>query len=545
MKMKKILISAFLLSLAAGAGAQGWTDALNYSDVDYLGTARSVGLGNAMTAVGGDLGSLTFNPAGSAVAGYSQFTITPGLSVSTVFSQGSLMDEYDAPVCFQDPVTERMSRLKVPNFGVMTVFDTHNRSGLKRVSFGLVGNMTRDYTNRILASGTNVNTTVAGSLASQADGFPTSVVGGGYDQDLDIQPSWESMVGFHSGIFSAVPGKDNLYSGVTERVLDNGNRALAGRIGQQYKLQRSGYKYDLLMNVGLDFNDRFVLGANVGVVSLNYREDETRSEEAAGEGFPTRFQSLRARSSFRDEGDGVYLKVGFIARPFDGLRIGAAIQTPTLMQIREEYALEGCSVVDGSVLLRSTPKDEWYYNLTTPFRANAGLAYTFGKVAMLSADYEYTDYRGMRFSVYDDYAYDFSMANLDIQDLTGAVHAVRAGLELKPAQSLAIRVGYNLTTGAQYNYLTDDGDVAPLLGEDRTAQIRTAVSFGLGYSSSDSFFADFAVRFQYLPNEYITPYYYYFRDAKGKLYKDLDVPVPELCASSSVCNALLTLGWRF
>ena len=69
MTMKRFFLSAFFLSLAAGAGAQGWVDALNYSETDYLGTARSVGMGNAMTAVGGDLGSLTFNPAGSAVAG--------------------------------------------------------------------------------------------------------------------------------------------------------------------------------------------------------------------------------------------------------------------------------------------------------------------------------------------------------------------------------------------------------------------------------------------------------------------------------------------
>ena len=70
MTMKRILAAAFLSVMALQAGAQGWTDALNFSENDYLGTARSVGMGNAMTAVGGDLGSLTFNPAGSDRAGY-------------------------------------------------------------------------------------------------------------------------------------------------------------------------------------------------------------------------------------------------------------------------------------------------------------------------------------------------------------------------------------------------------------------------------------------------------------------------------------------
>ena len=48
----------------------------------YYGTARSIALGGAMTALGGDLGSVTYNPAGSAVNHYSQFTITPAVSVA-------------------------------------------------------------------------------------------------------------------------------------------------------------------------------------------------------------------------------------------------------------------------------------------------------------------------------------------------------------------------------------------------------------------------------------------------------------------------------
>ena len=151
--MKKILAAVFLSVMALQAGAQGWTDALNFSENDYLGTARSVGMGNAMTAVGGDLGSLTFNPAGSAVASYSQFTITPGLSISTVTAQGSLAEG------FEDRYRTRNSRMGLPNFGAMMAYDTRNKRGLKRVTFGIVGNVTRDYTNKLRASGTNGSTT--------------------------------------------------------------------------------------------------------------------------------------------------------------------------------------------------------------------------------------------------------------------------------------------------------------------------------------------------------------------------------------------------
>ena len=540
--MKKILAVAFLSALALQAGAQSWTDALNFSDNDYLGTARSVGMGNAMTAVGGDLGSLTFNPAGSAVASYSQFTITPGLSFTTVTAKGSLVDDAGYPNGFENSYRTRYGRMNIPNFGVMMAYDTRNRSGLKRVSFGIVGNVTRDYTNRLRADGTNANTTLAGSLASQADGFSPEVLSGDfYAKNI---PSWETMAGYQSGIFGQLNGS---YVGLTESLWDNGDIRITDKIGQYYGLKRAGSKYDLLMNFGLDFNDRFYLGANLGLVTIDYRSDENRSEEAiTGIDYGNGFQSLRMRSSIRDVGSGVYLKVGFIARPTDGLRIGAAIQTPTLFDIREVYQLEGQSVANNKEMVKSSPKDEWFYRLKSPFRANVGVAYTIAKMALLSADYEYTDYSGMKLSPSFDeaYYYDFSDQNLDIKDFAGAVHALRLGAEIKPAPQLALRVGYNLTTGAQYNTISDSGQVVSLSDQERKEQIRTAVSFGIGYSSPGSFFMDAAVRFQYLPNEYFTPYWYYVRE-NGNLYTDANVVTPEICSQSAVCNALLTLGWRF
>ena len=44
------------------------------------GTARSVAMGNAFTALGGDMGSISINPASSAVYRYSEFSITPSIT---------------------------------------------------------------------------------------------------------------------------------------------------------------------------------------------------------------------------------------------------------------------------------------------------------------------------------------------------------------------------------------------------------------------------------------------------------------------------------
>jgi len=522
--MKRIFASVFLVSLALGAGAQTLQDAYDFAGNDYLGTARSVGMGNAVTAVGGDLGSLTFNPAGSAVASYSQFTITPGLTISSVVGQGTLVN--GTPYGFEDKVRTPSTRMNLPNFGGIVVYDTRRSRGLRRVSFGLVGNLTRDYNYRLRASGTNSETTLAGSLASQADGYPESVLQGGFYQN--DMPSWETMVGYKAGLFDPISGRDGAYIGLTERLLSSGEVQLADRIGQYYGLRRSGSKYDLLMNFALDFSDRFYVGANIGITTLDYRSDETRAEDGlAGITYPSGFESLQMRNAIRDEGSGIYAKIGFIARPTTGLRIGAAIQTPTLMRIRENYQLEGRSVADGVEWTQSSPEDEWYYSFRTPLRVDAGIAYTIGKIAMVSADYEYFNYNRMRFvSDDDDYA-DFGDVNGEIRDYAQAAHAIRIGGELKPIPKMALRVGYNYTS-------SPDVDVK---------EGRQNVSFGIGYSSDGSFFLDAAVRFQFLPNEFITPYYYYDWDAAGTYTSP--VVTPEICSQASLCNALLTLGWRF
>ena len=537
MTMKKILTSVFLLSLALQAGAQewpNWMDALNFSENDYLGTARSVGMGNAMTAVGGDLGSLTFNPAGSAVAGYSQFTITPGFSISTVTAQGSYGEG------FQDAYKTRKRRMGLPNFGAMMSYDTGNKRGLKRLSFGIVGNVTRDYTNKLRANGTNTTTSVAGSLASQAVGHSVEDFNRPYDQ-TDIS-FWKTMVAWKGGLFEQLDGQ---YVGITESILDNPTHdvILTDKISQYYGLERKGSKYDLLMNFGMDFNDNFYLGANIGITTLNYRWDETRSEDAIpGIDYGNAFEYLRFRTAIDDEGTGLYAKIGFIARPFTGFRIGAAIQTPTVMQIFQSYTLEGTSLALNEPLTASSPVDEWFYNVISPWRANVGVAYTIGKFGIVSADYEFTDYSAMKFTPANNRGFndDFSYENRDIQDFCGPVYAIRLGAEIKPAPTLALRVGYNLTTGAQYNKLTYDDRVVALSSDERFDQLRTAVSFGAGYSSPGSFFADFAIRFQYLPNEYFTPYMYYNTDNQEILDR-----IPEICGQSALCNALLTLGWRF
>ena len=71
--MKKIIPLTLLAAVSVNAAAQNVQDALRFSENNYYGTARSISMGNAFTALGGDLGSINLNPAGSAVNSFSGF----------------------------------------------------------------------------------------------------------------------------------------------------------------------------------------------------------------------------------------------------------------------------------------------------------------------------------------------------------------------------------------------------------------------------------------------------------------------------------------
>ena len=556
--MKRIITFVLGATLAFSAAAQTWQDALLFSENDYSGTARGVAMGNALTAIGGDAGSLIFNPAGSATASYSQITITPGIT----FSLSNTRPSADNMESFHGlSINNTYARMKLPNVGFIFNMETGRRTGLKRMSFGVVVNSTNNFTGRFKMAGVNGDNSYAASLASSADGFAEDVLANGdwyYSGDPSRMPAWVDMTGYRSGMFNGVTGRDGAYVALTEIIDDEGNFRLAAPVYQQYGQQSYGAKTDAIINFAMNFSDKFYVGANVGITALRYTLSEFWSEAPENvNDFPTirysdgttaQFESLRMNRKYRMAGTGVYLKVGALWRPVAGLRVAAAIQTPTVLNLTERYGYSGEVRLGGKFGSdASSPEDEWIYALVSPFRANVGVAYTIGSRAVVSADYEFVNYGQARFrSRTSDFEYatgSFSNVNMDIKDLLGPTHQLRLGGELKVSSLLSLRAGYNLTTGAQRNYL----DGLPLSTADRLAQFKHSVSAGVGFSFGRAF-VDLAVRARFVPNDYVIPYNYYYAPDPYQYYNkvvDDYILTPEVVVKSTLVDALVTVGWRF
>ena len=80
MKMKRIYVAALLSLSAATLWAQQEMDAYRYSPMDLNGTARSIGMGGAFGALGGDMSAMSHNPAGIAVYRSSELQTTLALT---------------------------------------------------------------------------------------------------------------------------------------------------------------------------------------------------------------------------------------------------------------------------------------------------------------------------------------------------------------------------------------------------------------------------------------------------------------------------------
>ena len=539
--MKKTAITVLLMAMAAAAYGQTAYDALTFSENNYEGSARTVAMGNAFTALGGDIGAVNINPAGSAVAGYSQFAITPALTFSTMTSQGvSPYGNGDLPY-FQKQMKSGITKFSIPNFGVTFNWDTGRKSGLKKMTFGFIVSKTAGWDEDVYAAGENNTTSFMGQMAAEATdmGYTGSQLNAA--DAYDFMP-WKAVAGYQSGMISTYGGYDDQFVGASELIFSNPESgydeiALGGTLNQTYGRRVSGAKYDYIFNVGANVSDFLYLGANLGLNALEYGYSEYFKEKAADpsdfgivfdDGSTVYFDQMRYNYGYTANGSGFFAKLGFIVTPVTGLRIGGAIQTPTITTIDETWDMSASTTFSDSNFngSSSSPYGENRYTLRSPMRANLGLAYTFGTLGVLSAEYEMCDYSGMRFkgSSYDrEY---FEEVNAEIRQIFGTAHSFRAGIEVRPLSCLALRAGYNLSTNA---------------GKTGLATNTQNLSFGFGYSSKGSFFTDVAVRGTFLPDEYFMPYADYIYDDNG----NISAPTPEIRIHQSLWKALWTFGWRF
>ncbi|NOY37700.1 MAG: hypothetical protein GXO83_09000 [Chlorobi bacterium] len=420
--MRKSTIIMILFMLAAVTlHAQNETDALRYGQLFRTGgTARSLSMGNAFGALGGDMGALSINPAGIGVFRRGAFSFSPSY----------LFDKTSADY-LGETRSEFENKLSIGNVGFVSTYNTGRDKGWVSMSFGATYNKETNYSKQIQIAARNNNGSYLNYFANMADGW-----------NITDLYAYEEALAYNVYLIDTVNGDPYDYETILSEYGDMANSTYGEM--QRRTISRSGYSSEYLFTFGANFSYNFYLGGSLSIQSLRYKRTFTHNE-TDDQGTIYEFDYFRFNDNLETVGTGMGLKLGFIYKPVKILRIGGAVHFPVVYRLRDNYytTIEaGYDFADSqgnTVYNDQSPDGNYTYRLSTPLHAILSGALVFGKLGLVSLDYEYVDYSNLRLRNGED-GYDFADKNDAIQSAYTSVHNLRAGAEIRLG-TLSVRGG--------------------------------------------------------------------------------------------------------
>jgi hypothetical protein len=395
--MKKIFCFLFAALTVAAAQAQTASDALRFSYIpSYGGTARTIGVGGAMGALGGDFATVSMNPAGLATYRMSEFTFTAGFHTAKATSE--LLNSGIGAT------TQRSTNFSTDNLGLVFA---HQPTGSKwkTVNYSFGYNRFQDF---------NSSTYYEGSTK----GSMTARWRDAANLDKNFDPFEGYLAAETFAIYKGVlPGsRDSLW-------LSDFDADPSKLVYKNQVIETSGSLGEMSFALAGNYDEKLQLGLTIGVPILRYTESKTY-KEADKDNKILYFDRMQYDQNLSTSGSnslasGVNVKLGAILRPTKAMRVGLAFHSPTTLWLNDRYdaTLEyGYTTASGKVYndAAKSPDGNTNYTLTTPWRALGSFAYLFGKSGFLSADVEWADYSKANFSYDKKYVTEQNAVNKDI-----------------------------------------------------------------------------------------------------------------------------------
>lgn len=547
--ISRIFQILMLTAIPATAAAQSSIDALTLSDTELRGTSRFMSMAGAFTALGGDLSTLTQNPAGIGVYRGSDVALTLDLSFlsnkSSNIPGGATMNNthFDA---------NTIGYVGTMNFGSNSVMSTF--------SWGVSYNRLKSFTRNYRGSGIPLQTSMSNYIALMSDGIdPENMISkSGYDPYQDSQINWMNILAFNGAITTPTIVTDNAgkvtdiyYDGLFQYDVpaQDGKPAIPATTGTAgFKVRERGYADEYNIAFGGNLANVVQWGLDLGITDLTHEQWTSYDEALQG-------ANIRAGNEYYDvieEGDcdwqidnwkkttgtGFNLKFGLILKPVQELRIGVAVHTPTWYSMTTSYNANltygGSNRVQRD---RGTNTAVYDWNLRTPWKLMFGLAGVIGGRGIISADYEYSAYDKMHTS--DSYG-DFDDYNDDIATYFRATNTLRLGAEFRVTPQFSLRLGYSY---ASSNVKSDAADNNLEIYTSGTNlgytfnQSSNYVTAGLGYRTG-GFYVDLA----YVNRQRTSTYHCFtpFQD-----YDGLWTLAPQAKIKENANQLALTVGYKF
>ena len=422
--MKRIILSISLMfGLLVVGFSQNDLEALRYSQSFLGGTARSIGMGGAFGALGGDFISLSINPAGIGMYRSKEFTITPTFhhDMTTSTFLGTQIDE-------------RRYNFHLNNLGLVMSFPLGGSSSWRYVNLGIGYNALDNYYQDIVMEGVNHNSSITDRFVWDAAGL--------YNDELS---SFGAGLAWDTWLISESDSTGLNYGSVLN---DYGNSSYAFGQNQRRVIQSTGTKGEYMLSVGANYNDKLFIGATFGISRIDFFQEVSHVEEDLDGTVPD-LDNLYFYTNLKTQGTGFTFKIGATYRPIELLRIGAAVHLPTYYKMDDDYYSYMEAVYDsprsldtlGYTTYSAESPDGYYeYELNTPFKFIGSVAVQIKKFAIISLDYEYIDYSTARLKNGSD-GDNFTHANEDIDNFFQPVSNIRIGSEFRLGM-FSLRGGY-------------------------------------------------------------------------------------------------------
>ena len=464
--MKKsfaIIASAMLVMPAVG---QETYENARLANTDLNGTARYVGMGGAMEALGADISTVSTNPAGMGLARHSSVGVSAGLQM-----------QHGA----ENFGTGKKTNLSFDQAGFVISRVNDN----KTLNFAFNYHKSRNF-NQILQAADVLDNASQNKL-SATKGYQ----GWLYETDGRGVPNFRSAYlscNQIDALYASTAYHDFLYDSSSQSWLDT------PATGYQMDRSQQGYISDFDFNIS-GGNGRVWLGLTMGIHDVHYKHyslyQENLNETSTGNSY-----QMAVSDDRRITGQGLDIKAGIIFRPIEEspLRFGLSVATPTW------YTLTTSNMT--AMTLRNKTKtnsDSYKFKVYTPWKFGLSAGYTIGTEWALGLSYEYADYSstdsrritGSSYSSWGGSYSEESESDVDMNRHTTStlkgVHTLKAGVELKATKNLAVRLGYNFVsplyskTGFKDGTLQSEGSYYSSSTDFTNWKATNRITCGLGY----------------------------------------------------------------
>ena len=382
--MKKILL---ILLLAYGLSPIAKSqDVQRFAQRSTMGSARYVGMGGAMTAIGGDPSAAMDNPAGLGLYRRSEISITIDETIDHTQQVGS------------NDVYQR-TRFAAPQLSAIWAWGKANKQrGLVFNNFMFTYHRLANFNRDVVVQGGGM-----GMVPTICN--ITNDMGGVSEENLQNRPwdnveiGWLSILGYEAYLID--PIEKNQWQPAVH--FTNGLLSISETgTSDQYTLSWAG-----------NINNQWYIGIGLNVPTINYTKHTSLQES-------NKSNSAELKSMFHVSGVGVSGSLGLIYRPIQALRIGASLQTPTVMNLSRQTTGDMYSTIAGQRYEILTPESGVMdIKIASPLRSSVSIAGQIGNVGLLAVQYD-------------------NAHSKEMED----IHTLRIGAEAQAYRGLFFNAGY-------------------------------------------------------------------------------------------------------